>query len=314
MEEVKKDLEQTNLLQEKHIKKSIRVQRTEYVRQQLKKRKEAEDALLVKLLEEQRVIDGLQEEIRENLEQTEESSKYNQELKESINAQIYALHGISKDKLEGMKEYRRAYYRGCACALFLLSASLVVLCGILHGFDSEICLAMLSCSGLEGALLVQEKRRIWIADVICRCLYLMVFPAMTVLFVCYELEYPEYELLLPYMVMADLVLLVFAAVSYFFYYPYRAEKRKARNAREHIEEIEKSARKEVRRNQKSLKRALRKQTRRLKKEERRKEKEQQKEHGCRSFLQSIKAGWLRKAVSELPEASAESEQEAEKTS
>lgn len=215
MEEVKKDLEQTNLLQEKHIKESIRVQRTEYVRQQLKKRKEAEDALLVKLLEEQRVIDGLQEEIRENLEQTEESSKYNQELKESINAQIYALHGISKDKLEGMKEYRRAYYRGCACALFLLSASLVVLCGILHGFDSEICLAMLSCSGLEGALLVQEKRRIWIADVICRCLYLMVFPAMTVLFVCYELEYPEYELLLPYMVMADLVLLVFAAVSYF---------------------------------------------------------------------------------------------------
>ena len=112
MEDTKRETEQKNLPEEKHIKESMRVQKTEYVRQQMIKRKEAEDALLLKLMEEQKVIDSLQKEIRDNLEQTEESSRYNQEVQEDINAQIYALHGISQDKMEGMREYKQAYYKG----------------------------------------------------------------------------------------------------------------------------------------------------------------------------------------------------------
>ena len=85
----------------KNVKESMRVQKTEYIRRQLRKRQEYEEAVMTQLLQEQRVIDSLQKKISENLEQTEASSRYNQEFKESMNAQIYAMHGISADKLEG---------------------------------------------------------------------------------------------------------------------------------------------------------------------------------------------------------------------
>ncbi len=288
MEDTKRETEGKNLPEEKYVKESMRIQKTEYVRQQMKKRKEAEDALLLKLIEEQRVIDSLQEEIRENLEQTEESSKYNQELKENINTQIYALHGISKDKLEGMREYRNAYYRGCACAMFFLSAALVVFSGALHGFQSEICMFLLSFTGMEGALLAQEKKRLRVLDFLFRLLYLLIFPVMLAMFVCYELKYPEYEWVLPYMVMAAAGILILAALSYFLYNPYRGAGKKARDARDHIEDIEKSARKEVRKNKRSLKRELKKQNRRIKKEEKRKNRTDGKRLSFQELRQEIK--------------------------
>lgn len=292
MEDTKRAAERKNPPNGNCVKESMRIQKTEYVRQQMKKRKEAEDALLLKLMEEQRIIDRLQEEIRENLEQTEESGKYNQELKESINAQIYALHGVSKDKLEGMREYRHAYYRGCACAMFFLSAALVLFCGALHGFQSEICMFMLSFTGMEGALLAQEKKRVKALDVLFRLLDLLIFPVMLAVFVCYELEYPEYELFLPYMVLAAVVILIFASASFFLYNPYRGAKKKARDAREHIEDMEKSARKEVRKNKKSIEKELKKQNRRLKKEEKRGGRQEKKKRSLWMRLQESRGGFL----------------------
>ena len=89
MEETKKE-EQSISINEmeylpvtKSVRESMRVQKTEYIRQQMRKRQEQEDALMAQLLQEQRVIDGLQQKINENLEQTEESSKYNKEFQEA---------------------------------------------------------------------------------------------------------------------------------------------------------------------------------------------------------------------------------------
>lgn len=255
----------------KSIRESMRVQKTEYIRQQMKKRQEHEDALMAQLLQEQRVIDGLQRKINENLEQTEASSKYNQEFKESMNAQIYALHGISEDKLEGMREYRNAYYQGSAFSLFLLSAALIILCGVLHGFQSEICVFMLAYTGIEGALLAQGTKRWKIVDWLCKLLYLLIFPAMMAMFVCYELDYPEYGIFLPYATAAGVAVLVFATISYFLYSPYRKVKKQVREAKSHIGVIEKTARKEVRRNQKVREKEERKADRLQQKEDKRQE-------------------------------------------
>lgn len=255
----------------KGVKESMRVQKTEYIRQQMRRRQESEDALMAQLLEEQRVIDGLQRKINENLEQTEESSKYNKEFKESMNAQIYALHGISEDKLEGMREYKNAYYQGSAFSLFLLSAAMIVLCGLLHGFQSEICVFMLAYTGIEGALLAQEHKRLKIVDWLCKLLYLLMFPVMMVIFVCYELEYPEYELFMPYAVVAGTGILVLAAISYFLYSPYKKVKKHVREAKSHIEDIEEIARKEVRKNEKVRLKEEKKLHKQLKKEDRQQE-------------------------------------------
>lgn len=255
----------------KSIKESMRVQKTEYIRQQMRRRQENEDALMVQLLEEQRVIDGLQKKINDNLEQTEASSRYNQEFKESMNAQIYALHGISEDKLEGMREYKNAYYQGSAFSLFLLSAALIVLCGVLHGLQSEICVFMLAYTGIEGALLAQENKRPKIVDWLCKLLYLMMFPVMMIIFVCYELEYPEYDIFMPYATAAGVGVLVFATISYFLYSPYRNVRKRVREAKNHIEDIEKIAKKEVRKNQKTRVKEEKKFHKKLKKEDRQQE-------------------------------------------
>lgn len=255
----------------KGVRESMRVQKTEYIRQQMRRRQENEDALMAQLLEEQRIIDGLQRKINENLEQTEASSKYNKEFKESMNAQIYALHGISEDKLEGMREYKNAYYQGSAFSLFLLSAAMILLCGILHGFQSEICVFMLAYTGIEGALLAQEKKRFKIVDWLCKLLYLMMFPVMMVMFVCFELGYPEYEQFLPYATLFGTGILVFAVISYFLYSPYRNVKKKVRDARNHIGDIEKIAKREVRKNEKTRFKQEKKEQKQLQKEDRRQE-------------------------------------------
>lgn len=252
----------------KSVKESMRVQKTEYIRQQMRKRQENEDALMVQLLEEQRVIDGLQKKINENLDQTKASSQYNKEFKESMNAQIYALHGISEDKLEGMREYKNAYYQGSAFSLFLLSAALIVLCGALHGFQSEICIFALAYTGIEGALLAQEHKRGKAAGFLCKLLYLLMFPTMMAMFVCYELGYPEYDIFMPYATIAGVGVLIFATISYFLYNPYQNMRKNVREAKNHIEDIEKTARKEVRKNEKIRIKEEKKADRQQKKEDR----------------------------------------------
>ena len=154
---------------------SMRVQKAAYIRQQVEKQRAAEDALLERLLQEQQVIDKLKESMDENMERTLETRQYNREFQERIQAQVYALHGLSADGLRGMREYKNAYYRGCTAGLFLMSVLLGVLCGFLNGFSSEICLFMLACIAMEGALLAQEEKRPLLLKGICKILYLFAF-------------------------------------------------------------------------------------------------------------------------------------------
>ncbi len=77
------------------------------------------------------------------------------------------------------------------------------------------------------------------------------FPVMMVMFVCYELKYPEYGFFMPYAVAVGIGVLIFATVSYFLYNPYQGIKKKVRAAKGHIQDIEKIAKKEVRKNQKT---------------------------------------------------------------
>ena len=142
-----------------NLKESLRIQKSQWIKEQIKRQREAEDAVLERMIEEQRVIDGLNSDINENLDRTRESRKFNQEFQEKINTQIYEMNGITEDKLKGMREYKNAYYQGCAFSLFLLSVVMIGICGVLHGFESQICLFMIACTGVEGALLAQDKWR-----------------------------------------------------------------------------------------------------------------------------------------------------------
>lgn len=245
-----------------NLKESLRIQKSQWIKEQIKRQREAEDAVLEQMIEEQRVIDGLNSDINENLDRTRESRKFNQEFQEKINTQIYEMNGITEDKLKGMREYKNAYYQGCAFSLFLLSVVMIGICGVLHGFESQICLFMIACTGVEGALLAQDKWRNKLVNILCKLLYLMVFPVMMVIFVCYELKYPEYDLFLPYFAMGIVVVLIIGTAAFFFYDPYKQDKKRVKNAKDYISEVEKIAKKQVKKNQKLQQQKRRKRIRR----------------------------------------------------
>ena len=132
---------------------TLKIQKTEWIHNQIQKQREAEDALFEQIRQEQEVLDRLSQSITEKMEQTKEARKYNQEFQERMDAQVYALHGITEDKLQGISEYRNAYFRGCAFSLFLLSGVLVVLCGFCMDFSHRY-----ACSCLP---LREWKERFW---------------------------------------------------------------------------------------------------------------------------------------------------------
>ncbi len=256
---------------------NLRIQKTEWIYSQIQKQREAEDALFEQLRQEQDVLDRLNQSVENNLERTREARKYNQEIQEHMNAQVYAMYGITEDKLQGIREYRNAYYQGCAFSLFLLSVVLVVLCGVLHGFQSQICLFMIAFTGIEGALLTQEKKRGKLMDILCKTLYLLMFPLMMVVFVCFELNYPEYHMILPVLAIFGICVLVTGTAAYFCYNPYRKEKQKVGEAKDTLREIEKTARREVRKNRKSRVKSEKQQKKLMEKEAARQQKILEKE-------------------------------------
>lgn len=256
---------------------TLKIQKTEWIHNQIQKQREAEDALFERIRQEQEVLDRLSQSIEEKMEQTKEARKYNREFQERMDAQVYALHGITEDKLQGIQEYKNAYYRGCAFSLFLLSMVLVVLCGFLHGFHSQVCLFMLAFTGMEGTLLAQSQGRGRILNIICKALYLLLFPLMMVVFICFELGYQEYHTILPWLAVFGICILIVGTAAYFFYNPYRKERRSIGAAKDTIREIEKTARKEVRKNRKSREKSEKKQQKLLERESSRQRKRLEKE-------------------------------------
>lgn len=113
---------------------------------------------------------------------------------------------------------------------------------------------------------------------------------MMVLFVCYELQYPEYGIFLPYAIMAGICVLLLATISYFLYNPYRSVKKNVRDAKGHIEDIERIARKEVRKNQKTRQKDEKRAYKQSKKEDRYQERsirKEQRRRSIRAFFQNI---------------------------
>lgn len=263
--EEKKQLQ--NISEEQQKRENLRIRKTQWIQEQIQRQREAEDTLFAQIQQEQEVLDALKMSINQNMECTKEAKKYNQEFQQHMDAQVFAMYGITEDKLQGMREYRNAYYQGCAFSLFFLSIVLVALCGILHGFQSEICLFMLAFSGIQGALLAQEKKRKRWFHLLCKTLYLLMFPLMMVIFVCYELNYPEYGLLLPIFTIFGIGVLVIGTAAYFLYNPYRGDKRVVEEARDTIREIEKTARKEIKRNRKIREKAEKKENKKRRKSE-----------------------------------------------
>lgn len=94
-------------------------------------------------------------------------------------------------------------------------------------------------------MLSNGRKQSKILEGLIKALYLLLFPAMMVIFVCYELGFKEYTLFVPWFTVAGVVVLMVGAVSYFIYDPYRAARRSQKKANSYIREMERTATKEI---------------------------------------------------------------------
>ena len=226
--------------------KNPRIGKVMRLEEEVQRQSEIEKLRSRRIRQEQEYIDRMSLSVENHLRNTKEEQRYNEQFEERIRTEVYRMHGISEDKLQGMTEYRNAWYQGTAFAMFFLSLVLIAICGILHGFGSEICIFMAFYTAIEGALLSNGRKQSLFFTVLTKGVYLLLFPVMLVTFTCYELGFEEYALLVPVFAVAGVVVLMIGALSYFLYDPYRMDRRNRKKANRYIVEIEKAALKEVR--------------------------------------------------------------------
>ena len=250
--------------------KNPRIGKVRKLEEEVRRQNELEQLRTKRIRKEQEYIEQMSKAVEDHLRNTREEQRYNEEFERLIRKDVYQMHGISEDKLQGMTEYRNALYQGTAFGMFFLSLILTGICGYLHGFGSELCIFMAFYTAIEGTLLNNGKRQHAILDVLTRILYLLLFPAMLIVFVCYELGFTEYALIVPALTIAGVVLLMLGAVSYFLYDPYRLDRKNHKKANHYIRDIEKAAIKEVELEEKALAKQAKKQEKKIRKHKRHK--------------------------------------------
>ena len=252
--------------------KNPRIGKVMRLEEEVQRQSEIEKLRSRRIRQEQEYIDRMSLSVENHLRNTKEEQRYNEQFEERIRTEVYRMHGISEDKLQGMTEYRNAWYQGTAFAMFFLSLVLIAICGILHGFGSEICIFMAFYTAIEVALLSNGRKQSLFFTVLTKGVYLLLFPVMLVTFTCYELGFEEYALLVPVFAVAGVVVLMIGALSYFLYDPYRMDRRNRKKANRYIVEIEKAALKEVRLKERAFAKQEKKQAKFTRKEEARAQK------------------------------------------
>lgn len=292
--------------------KNPRIGKVRKLEEEVRRQNELEQLRTKRIRKEQEYIEQMSKAVEDHLRNTREEQRYNEEFERLIRRDVYQMHGISEDKLQGMTEYRNAWYQGTAFGMFFLSLILTGICGYLHGFGSELCIFMAFYTAIEGTLLTNGKRQHTLLDFLTKILYLLLFPAMLIVFVCYELQFTEYALIVPILTVAGVVILVLGAISYFVYDPYRSDRKNHKKANRYIRDIEKAAVKEVELEEKALAKQARKQEKLELKEEARQERAAKKRERKKRMDETV-SGWKNTIREKLPKKKQETPEALEDT-
>ncbi len=279
--------------------KNPRIGKVRKLEEEVRRQNEQEQLRTKRIRKEQEYIEQMSKAVEDHLRNTREEQRYNEEFERLIRKDVYQMHGISEDKLQGMTEYRNAWYQGTAFGMFFLSLILTGICGYLHGFGSELCIFMAFYTAIEGTLLTNGKRQHSVLDFLTKILYLLLFPAMLIVFVCFELGFTEYQLIVPVLTIAGVVILILGAIPYFVYDPYRLDRKNHKKANRYIRDIEKAAVKEVELEEKALAKQAKKQERLELKEEARQERAAKRRERKKQRDETLSA-WKEKIREKLP--------------
>lgn len=234
----------------KDINESERVQRAEWIHDQVKLQREREDETWEKIMEEQKLITERMRSIDDDISRNRELERYHEGCLEDITDQVYSLHGVTTDKLEGMTRYKNAKFQGEATVVFVMSIMIAAIAAYAYGVTSQVCMFMLLCIGAEGALLSGPHKKRNLLGGIFRTLFfvpVILMAAEVISFKYYE-DYYEYVTMIGE--AAAILLVVIGTATYFLYNPYRKDKKYVKEAQADLKELHKVARKSVKKNQK----------------------------------------------------------------
>lgn len=234
----------------KDINESERIQRAEWIHDQVKLQREREDETWEKIMEEQKLITERMRSIDDDISRNRELERYHEGCLEDITDQVYSLHGVTTDKLEGMTRYKNAKFQGEATVVFVMSIMIAAIAAYAYGVTSQVCMFMLLCIGAEGALLSGPHKKRNLLGGIFRTLFfvpVILMAAEVISFKYYE-NYYEYVTMIGE--VAAILLVVIGTATYFLYNPYRKDKKYVKEAQADLKELHKAARKSVRKNQK----------------------------------------------------------------
>ena len=234
----------------KDINESERIQRAEWIHDQVKLQREREDETWEKIMEEQKLITERMRSIDDDISRNRELERYHEGCLEDITDQVYSLHGVTTDKLEGMTRYKNAKFQGEATVVFVMSIMIAAIAAYAYGVTSQVCMFMLLCIGAEGALLSGPHKKRNLLGGIFRTLFfvpVILMAAEVISFKYYE-DYYEYVTMIGE--AAAILLVVIGTATYFLYNPYRQDKKYVKEAQADLKELHKAARKSVKKNQK----------------------------------------------------------------
>lgn len=98
--------------------KNPRIGKVLKLEEEAKRQNELEQLRSKRIRQQQEYINQMIDSVEANLKNTKEEQKLNEEFERHIRTEVYRMHGISEDKLQGMEERCNAWYQGAAFALF----------------------------------------------------------------------------------------------------------------------------------------------------------------------------------------------------
>ena len=249
IKETNRLLENLASTEDKLANEDIIVQEKNWLEERSKEQRAAEDAYRKELMEKQRLLDEKRKVQAESFYDNKKLQYYNKMHEAEQTELIYSIHGISSDKVEGMKEYKNAIFQGAAIILFFTGLALSVYSYVKFGVESSTFLISVALLASQTALLPRSgEYKPSLYGKICGFLSLIPTPVIGLIVASNSiLDLPKMLMLQIASGMA-VVLCFLGAVSFYMRNPYRRTRSLVRKANLDIRDIKKTASKTVKKN------------------------------------------------------------------
>lgn len=253
LDETTAKLQEINDYESQFLNEDLIVQEREWLQRKIEESRKAEDKEREELFEKQKILNEMRRDQNEYFAQSKEMQTYNKMHEEEQRDLVYALHGVSVDKYEGMKEYKNALYQGAQISLSIINLGLCVAAAFMFGYASVIFITFVALFASQITLLPREhhgKLNNSLYSIVSKILSFMSTPFMAAVLICEYTGIFDVDLMIGICASAVIVFSLFGCLDYYVRNPYREARSQCRAAKNDLKKLKINAVKTVKKNQK----------------------------------------------------------------